>query len=299
MPQFVTLIDGQYPSVTGVAARKPKYLRYRHFGRLSGLPSPRPGDAVLMAKRLRRWTAERHLSAADERFGLRLGAGVVVTPIAAVTFVLLLLLVRAGWPPLRDLDAGTAEALNQIGTAHPELVKSAEVVSDVFDPNVFRVALTLIALVYLIHGERHHATWLVVTVFGGAALGFALKVIVGRARPVLPDPLSAAPGMSFPSGHALGASIGCCLLLLIALRFLPRGGRVAAVIAAALIVGSVALARVVLGVHFVSDVLAGITLGVGWVAVTTWAYVAWRRETGQAVERPADVGTPEHPVAQR
>ena len=252
-----------------------------------------------MAKRLRRWAAERHLSAADERFGLRLGAGVVVTPIAAVTFVLLLLLVRAGWPPLRDLDAGTAEALNQIGTAHPELVKSAVVVSDVFDPNVFRVALTLIALVYLINGERHHATWLLVTVFGGAALGFALKVIVGRARPVLPDPVSTAPGMSFPSGHALGASIGCCLLLLIALRFLPRGGRVAAVIAAGLVVVAVGLARVVLGVHFVSDVLAGTTLGVGWVAVTTWAYVAWRRESGQPVKGPADVGTPEQRVAQR
>ena len=169
-------------------------------------------------------------------------------------------------------------------------MKSAEVVSDVFDPNVFRVALTVIALVYLIHGERHHATWLLVTVFGGAALGFALKVIVDRARPVLPDPVSTAPGMSFPSGHALGASIGCCLLLLITLRFLTRRGRVAAVIAAALIVGTVALARVVLGVHFVSDVLAGITLGVGWVAVTTWAYVAWRRETGQPVERAGRCG---------
>jgi undecaprenyl-diphosphatase len=177
--------------------------------------------------------------------------------------VLLLLLVLAGWPPCRNLDARTAEALNQFGTDHPELVKSAEVVSEVFDPNVFRVALTVIALVYLIHGERHHATWLVVTVFGGAGLGFALKEIVGRARPVLPDPVSTAPGMSFPSGHALGASIGCCLLLLIALRFLPRGGRVAAVLAAGLIVGSVGLARVVLGVHFVSDVLAGTTLGVG------------------------------------
>ena len=94
--------------------------------------------------------------------------------------------------------------------------------------------------------------------------------------------------MSFPSGHALGASTGCCLLLLIALRF-----------AAVVIVGTVALARVVLGVHFVSDVLAGITLGVGWVAVTTWAYVAWRRETGQPAERPADVGNPEQPVARR
>jgi membrane-associated phospholipid phosphatase len=252
-----------------------------------------------MVNRLRRWAVERHLSAADERFGLRLGAGLAVTPVAAVAFVLLVLLVRAGWAPLRNLDAGTAGALNRIGTDHPELVQSAEVVSDVFDPNVFRVALTVIALVYLIHGERHHATWLVVTVFGGAALGFALKEIVGRTRPVLPDPVATAPGLSFPSGHALGASIGCCLLLLITLRFLPRGGRVAAVVAAALIVGSVALARVVLGVHFVSDVLAGITLGVGWVAVTTWAYVAWRRETGQPVAGPVDVGTPEQPVAQR
>ena len=239
----------------------------------------------------------RHLSAADERFGLRLGAGLVGTLVAAVTFALLLLLVREGWAPLRSLDTGAAETFNRIDVAHPELVKAAEVVSHVFDPNVFRVTLTVIAVIYLIRGERHHATWLVVTVFAGAGLGLALKVIVGRARPVLPDPVSTAPGLSFPSGHALGASIGCCLLLLITLRFLSRGGRVAAVIAAALIVGTVALARVVLGVHFVSDVLAGITLGVAWVAVTTWAYVAWRRETGQPVERPADVGTSEQRVA--
>jgi membrane-associated phospholipid phosphatase len=247
-----------------------------------------------MSKRLRR-AVHRHLSAADERFGLRLGGGLVGTLVAAVTFALLLLLVRAGWAPLRGLDTAAAETFNRIDADQPELVRAAEVVSDVFDPNVFRVTLTVIALAYLIHGERHHATWLVVTVFGGAALGFALKEIVGRARPVLPDPVSTAPGMSFPSGHALGASIGCCLLLLITLRFLPRGGRIAAV----LIVGTVALARVVLGVHFVSDVLAGITLGIGWVAVTTWAYVAWRRETGQPVERPAEVGTPEQPTARR
>jgi undecaprenyl-diphosphatase len=251
-----------------------------------------------MSKRLGR-AVHRHLSDADERFGVRLGGGLVGTLVAAVTFALLLLLVRAGWGPLRSLDTAAAETFNRIDADQPEMVRAAEVVSNVFDPNVFRVALTVVAVVYVIHGERHHATWLVVTVFGGAALGFALKEIVGRARPVLPDPVSAAPGLSFPSGHALGASIGCCLLLLITLRFLPRRGRIAAVIAAGLIVGLVALARVVLGVHFVSDVLAGIALGIGWVAVTTWAYVAWRRETGQPVERPAEVGTTEHPTAHR
>ncbi len=251
-----------------------------------------------MSQKLRR-AIHRHLSAADERFGLRLGAGLAGTLAAAITFALLLLLVRAGWGPLRSLDTAAAEAFNRIDADRPELVRTAEVVSDVFDPNVFRVALTVIAVVYVIHGERHHATWIVVTVFGGAALGFALKEIVGRARPVLPDPVSAAPGLSFPSGHALGASIGCCLLLLISLRFMSRRGRVAAVIGAALIVGAVALARVVLGVHFVSDVLAGIALGIGWVAVTTWAYVAWRRETGQPVERPVEVGSREQPAERR
>jgi membrane-associated phospholipid phosphatase len=251
-----------------------------------------------MSKGLRR-AIHRHLSTADEHFGLRLGAGLVGTFGAAATFAMLLVLVRAGWAPLRNLDTGAAETFNRIDVDHPELVRAAEVVSDAFDPNVFRVVLTLVALVYLIHGERRHATWLVVTVFGGAALGFALKEIVGRARPVLPDPVSTAPGLSFPSGHALGASIGCCLLLLVTLRFLSRRVRVAAVIAAALIVGTVALARVALGVHFVSDVLAGITLGIGWVAVTTWAYVAWRRETGQPVERPAEVGTTEQPTLRR
>jgi undecaprenyl-diphosphatase len=251
-----------------------------------------------MSQQLRR-AVHRHLSVADERFGLRLGAGLAGTLAAAVTFALLLLLVRAGWGPLRSLDTAAAEVFNRIDADRPELVRTAEVVSDVFDPNVFRFVLTVIAVVYVIRGERHHATWLVVTVFGGAALGFVLKEIVGRARPVLPDPVSAASGLSFPSGHALGASIGCCLLLLITLRFLSRRGRVAAVIAAALIVGAVALARVVLGVHFVSDVLAGITLGIGWVAVTTSAYVAWRRETGQPVERPVEVGSREQPAVRR
>jgi undecaprenyl-diphosphatase len=236
------------------------------------------------------------MSAADGRFGARLGAGLIGTLVAAAGFALLLLLVRAGWPPLRSLDINTAQTFHRIDESHPELVRTADIISRVLDPNVFRVALTLVALAYLIRGERRHAIWLLVTVFGGAGLGFVLKLIVGRARPVLPDPVSAAPGLSFPSGHALGASIGCCLFLLLGLRFLSRRGRIVAVIAAVLVVVVVAFARVVLGVHFVSDVLAGVVLGICWVAVTTWAYVAWRRETGQPVERSAKVGAAEHQV---
>ena len=228
---------------------------------------------------------------------MRLGVGLAGTFVASTTFALLLLLVRSGWPPLGALDTSTAQTFHRLDASHPWLVKSAEVLSRVFDPNVFRALLALIALVYLLRGERRHAVWLLATVFGGAALGLTLKVVTGRARPVLPDPVSTAPGQSFPSGHALGATVGCCLLLLLTLRFLSRRGRIVAIIAATLIVVAVALARVVLGVHFVSDVVAGVMLGIAWVAVTTWAYVAWRRESGQPLEHPVDVGTAELPAS--
>jgi len=75
--------------------------------------SRRPGNKKGMLKGLTR-AIQRHLSAADERSGLRLGAGLDGTLVAAVTFALLLLLVRAGWAPLRRLDTGAAEAFNRI-----------------------------------------------------------------------------------------------------------------------------------------------------------------------------------------
>ena len=78
------------------------------------------------------------------------------------------MLVRAGWTPLRSLDTGTAQTFRRIDTAHPELVGTAEVISRVFDPNVFRVVLTLIALAYMVRGERRHAAWPLTTVFAVA-----------------------------------------------------------------------------------------------------------------------------------
>src|SRR5258705_8889616 len=56
--------------------------------------SRRPGTTEGMSKGMGRWAIARHLSAADERFGLRLGAGLDRTLAAAVTFALLLLLVH-------------------------------------------------------------------------------------------------------------------------------------------------------------------------------------------------------------
>lgn len=247
--------------------------------------------------RLATWAAHRlhrRITAADERLGVRLTIGLLATFVAMGAFLLLLVLVQSEWTPLRQLDVEAAAALNRIAARSQLIVRGFDAVSTIFDPYVFRVAVSLLAAWYLGRRERRHAVWLLVTIWGAGMLGFALKELIGRARPVVAEPVSTAPGLSFPSGHALGATVGCGLLLLVALRYLPRAGRALAVAAGILIVLVTALARVGLGVHFVSDVAAGVVLGVAWLSVTTWAYVRWRRETGQPVAAPTEVGEAEH-----
>lgn len=66
------------------------------------------------------------------------------------------------------------------------------------------------------------------------------------------------------------------------------------VAAAAAMVLGIGFSRVALGVHYVSDVLAGYLLGGAWVAATTAAFHTWRREQGLPAARPQKGLEPEH-----
>jgi undecaprenyl-diphosphatase len=104
---------------------------------------------------------------------------------------------------------------------------------------------------------------------------------------VVDAPVATAPGNSFPSGHALGAMVVYGALLLV---FLPAvRHRKAFISAMALIVFAVGLTRVALGVHYVTDVLAGWLLGALWLSITAYAFRVWRREAGHPVA-PLDEG---------
>jgi undecaprenyl-diphosphatase len=107
-----------------------------------------------------------------------------------------------------------------------------------------------------------------------------LKVIVARARPEFTDPVTVAGGYSFPSGHALNSMLfAACLLVLV--HPMTSGGRRAAVwctgFAFVLLVG---LNRISLGVHFLSDVLAGWVVALATLTATLAAFETWRREQG-------------------
>src|SRR5829696_3730194 len=165
----------------------------------------------------------------DRRLGLRLALGLAAMFGLGVPFLLLALLVRAEWDPLIRLDTSVAEDLHDVAVRNDWLVDTLKVVSDVFDPMVFRIVVTL---------------WALVTIWGAALLGWGLKLVVGRARPDLVDEVATAPGRSFPSGHSLGSWVGCGVLLLLAMPLLRGAWRAVAVALAVLVPVVVCFAKV-------------------------------------------------------
>ena len=138
-----------------------------------------------------------------------------------------------------------------------------------------------IFIVSILLAFRKRWSWLiylVVTAGGGGLLDFELKRYFARARPAVAEMLRRANGYSFPSGHAMGSAIAYGALAYLAFRAIRSWPARAAVIAFLYtLIAAVALSRVYLGVHWVSDVLAGVTAGTVWVTTTTVAYETMRR----------------------
>jgi len=106
---------------------------------------------------------------------------------------------------------------------------------------------------------------------GQLLLHSLIKLLVGRARPGY-DQLVGASGLSFPSGHATNAAATFAALALLLGRRRSPTTRVALVAVAAALTALVASTRVLLGVHWVTDVLAGAALGWGWAALCSVAF---------------------------
>lgn len=112
----------------------------------------------------------------------------------------------------------------------------------------------------LMAGRRFEALLLGSSMLAGTLLVYALKSLVGRARPVL-WPTDGYWGSSFPSGHTLSTAAFATAAALCIARLWPRAAT-PAMAAALLWAGLVALSRLVLGVHWPTDVLAALSLGV-------------------------------------
>ncbi len=216
------------------------------------------------------------------RTGARLLVGLLGVLAVGVVSVPLALLVHDGYGPLLEVDGEVSAEAEQAVEASTALLRLAQALTLLGDPVGITVVAAVLALVLWWRGEGRLALYVAAARLGSLALSQGLKHLVDRARPVFDVPVAEALGPSFPSGHALGSSVfwtTCAVLLM------PRVRRPRLLLAGAVLVAVlVAASRVLLGVHYLSDVTGGLLLGLGWAAVCTAVFVVERVERGEPVE---------------
>ena len=128
--------------------------------------------------------------------------------------------------------------------------------------------LAVLIAALLLHLQKRWETLLLVVGLGGAALLVHLvKALLARPRPALVEPLIILPtDSSFPSAHTTQIVAFALCVALITRRTWPEWQFTTAMVAVALI-AVVAASRVYLQVHYPSDVLGGIALGIAWIAL--------------------------------
>jgi membrane-associated phospholipid phosphatase len=122
---------------------------------------------------------------------------------------------------------------------------------------------------YLLARRRYYAeaVLMVLAYVGAEVLSYSLKLAFRRDRPFFTDPLATVSTYSFPSGHATVSVAVYGALCLVLLRLLTGPARVVCLAATVLLVSLIGFSRLYLGVHFLSDVLAGFSVGLAWLAL--------------------------------
>jgi membrane-associated phospholipid phosphatase len=118
------------------------------------------------------------------------------------------------------------------------------------------------------------SVYLAAVLIGSAVWPNLLKPFFGRARPEVMEHLVRVSDHSFPSGHSFGAAAAYTAFAFLASRYFSRPWQELALFSFAFaIIFLVGISRVYLGVHFPSDVVAGICAGVSWAAIISALFI--------------------------
>ena len=143
------------------------------------------------------------------------------------------------------------------------------------------LAMTALLAIYLAY--KRAWDWvlrLLLTVPLGMLLNVLLKNLFERHRPTPDHPLVTLMTYSFPSGHVASATLFYGVLagyLVALLRARSHTAAVLIVLAALAMIALVALSRMYLGAHYLSDVMASTASSTAWLAITFTGISTWRR----------------------
>ena len=199
----------------------------------------------------------------------RLGRGALAMVLFMVPVTLLAFAVRQQFDPLIRFDTAVIRSATDF-TRESGLAGVLLALQGVSQPFLLYILATGLAIwAWVRKGLRSRALWAFVTMMIAWNVGLLVKLLVGRARPIVDDPISHSPGYSFPSGHAFNVAVVSTVVVFLLWPLLSRVGHRVSIVLAVVFSLVVGLDRMFLGVHFPTDVLAGFVLGVG-ITFSSW-----------------------------
>ena len=277
-------------------------LAARAYGR-SAAPAERPTQEVALAVGAAVEAAHRPAAPLARRLDREVASGLLLTLALAVAVVgglvlgVLALVVRRV-AVVQHVDNSVAAW----GYDHRSDSVSTRGLHAITELGNIRI-VALLALVLMLADlfrRRNHWTFLfLLVVLAGMELSQrGVKDLVSRVRPTL-DPAAAALGPSFPSGHSATAAAFYAAAALIIGRTLPRPVRHSVIATAVAIAVAVAASRVLLDLHWLSDVVGGLALGWAWFAVCAAVFGGRLLVPTAAADLAAAVATSNHTTANR
>jgi undecaprenyl-diphosphatase len=232
--------------------------------------------------------ALRRLGSHAENFyttvGIFLVIGAVIAVAGTLAFAKLGEVVREGTTQQFDIAV-----LRWIGARHTPPLTTLMTEITPLGTGAVVLVIVGVAAAFLWHTEhKHSARLLLAATAGSILLNNVLKLYFNRARPDVFVWETHAASSSFPSGHAMSATVvyGTVAYLLARLQK-HRWSRVITLLVAVLMIALICFTRLYLGVHYPSDVLAGIIVGLAWsgfcMATLEASLVLARRRAPEAV----------------
>ena len=193
--------------------------------------------------------------------GIFLIAGLIVAAIGAAVFVELAGHVKAG-----STQAFDESVIRWMGAHHsPGLDAVMIEVTALGTGTVVVMVVTVAALFLVLTQHKYSALLLLASSLGGIVLNGVLKLGFDRPRPSIFVPAVHTVSSSFPSGHAMSAAIVYSTVAYLAARLHKRRwARWLVMIAAFILIALISFSRMYLGVHYPSDVVAGVAIGLAW-----------------------------------
>ena len=211
--------------------------------------------------------ALRQMGGHAEKFYLTVGifllVGIVVAVAGRLAFAELGEWVKKGYTQRFDVAA-----LQWLGAHHTPFLTSIMTEVTPLGTGIVVMSIVGVTAAFLWHTEHKiSAQLLLAATAGNIVLNNVLKLSFDRARPNVFEWQTHAASSSFPSGHAMSATVvyGTVAYLLARLQK-QAWSRAITLVTAIVMIALICTTRLYLGVHYPSDVVGGIVVGLAWAA---------------------------------